>query len=203
MSYTTIDALRESLARPTPKAHSPEYVKKMLHAVPDAPVVDRTAFILERVKGKVVLDIGASGKLHEAIKQSAFIVKGIDKSRDDDECVAFDLDDVRYHVLPQWDNIECVVCGEVLEHLGNPGFFLARLRKLYRVPTIFSVPNAFTATGRKHLENGVENVNQDHVAWYSYKTLRTLLERYGYTIAEFAWYNGQPYTAEGLIVVAH
>jgi hypothetical protein len=33
--------------------------------------------------------------------------------------------------------------------------------------------------------------------------LRTLLERYGYTIAEFAWYNGQPYTAEGLIVVAH
>lgn len=200
MSYATIDALRESLARPTPKVRTPEYVAKMLHAVPDAPVVDRAAFIRERCQGKVVLDVGASGPMHDVIVKVASTTYGLDR-RDGPDITGFDLDAILPE-LPCFKDVEIVVCGEVLEHLSNPGWLLARLHEQYRVPVIVTVPNAFTAAGRKHLENGIENVNKDHVAWYSYHTLKGLLERHGYTIAEFAWYNGQPFTAEGLIVVA-
>ena len=64
MSYATLDALRESLARPTPRATaSPEYAAKMLHAIPEAPVVDRIAFVLTRCQGKRVVELGASGRL--------------------------------------------------------------------------------------------------------------------------------------------
>jgi hypothetical protein len=47
----------------------------------------------------------------------------------------------------------------------------------------------------------VENVNKDHGAWYSWKTLTTLLERHGFTIREFYWYGGDGPTAQGLIMV--
>jgi 2-polyprenyl-3-methyl-5-hydroxy-6-metoxy-1,4-benzoquinol methylase len=196
--YASIDDLRSHLRETTTPA-SPEYAAKMLHAVPDAEVVDRAKFILERCKGQVVLDVGASGPMHEAIAKVAGKVYGIDR-QDGDGIVGIDLDD--YHAqLPVFADVTRIVCGEVLEHLSNPGWFLKRLRAAYRCETIITVPNAFAEAGRGQLKRGTEVVNRDHVAWYSYKTLSVLLERHGYTVKEFYWYHGQPYTAEGLIVV--
>ena len=201
MSYATIDALRESLARP---AHSPDksaaYAAKMLHDLPDGDTVDRVQFILERCKGKVVLEFGASGPLHRAIVKVARVAYGVDVAPEDDAVIAFDLDDVTITRLPEYAP-DVIVCGEILEHLSNPGYFLARLRQ-YDAPVIISVPNAFAKLQARHLADGHENVNIDHVAWYSPRTLRTLLERSGYGIQAFHWYNGDPGTAEGLIVVA-
>lgn len=219
MSYATIDALRESLADKTPK-YSPDYVAKMMHAVPETTVVDRHAFVLERCKGKGVLEFGASGKLHDEIKKVAGHYIGVDREGDGEGVVGFDLDDVSRWSLPPHEYFhpvsmvlpseplslevfDVIVCGEVIEHLSNPGWFLTRLRRQYAgVPVIITVPNAFAEAGRSHMKRGVENVNRDHVAWYSYRTLRTLLERVGYSISSFHWYHGQPYTAEGLIVIA-
>jgi 2-polyprenyl-3-methyl-5-hydroxy-6-metoxy-1,4-benzoquinol methylase len=196
--YASIDDLRSHL-RETSKPVSPEYAAKMLHAVPDAEVVDRAKFILERCKGQVVLDVGASGPMHEAIVNVAAKVYGIDR-QDGDGVVGIDLDD--YHAaLPVFSDVTRIVCGEVLEHLSNPGWFLKRLREAYRCETIITVPNAFAEAGRGQLKRGTEVVNIDHVSWLSYTTLRTLLQRHGYEIKNFWWYNGQPYTAEGLIVV--
>jgi 2-polyprenyl-3-methyl-5-hydroxy-6-metoxy-1,4-benzoquinol methylase len=196
--YATIDDLRSQLGAPESKV-SPEYAAKMLHAVPDAEVVDRAKFILERCKGQVVLDVGASGPMHEAIVKVAAKVYGIDR-QDGDGVVGIDLDD--YHAaLPVFADVTRIVCGEVLEHLSNPGWFLKRLRDAYRCETIITVPNAFAEAGRGQLKRGTEVVNRDHVAWYSYKTLSVLLERHGYAVKQFYWYGGQPYTSEGLIVV--
>lgn len=218
MSYDTIDALRESLARPAHQVQTPEYVAKMMHDVPETTVVDRAKFILERCAGKRVLEFGASGALHTLIRAQASEYLGVDR-HGGDRVRAFDLDDVSFPGLPcpgvtisGEDGVglgtfhpsmpEVIVCGEVLEHLANPGYFLERLRAQFAdIPVIISVPNAFTEVGLKHIRDGVENVNRDHVSWYSYRTLRTLLERVGYTIDQFHWYNGQPFTAEGLIVV--
>lgn len=198
MTYATIDDLRSQLGAPESKV-SPEYAAKMLHAVPDAEVVDRAKFILERCKGQVVLDVGASGPMHEAIVKVAAKVYGIDR-QDGDGVVGIDLDD--YHAaLPVFADVTRIVCGEVLEHLSNPGWFLKRLRAAYRCETIITVPNAFAEAGRGQLKRGTEVVNRDHVSWYSYKTLSVLLERHSYVVNGFWWYNGQPYTAEGLIVV--
>jgi hypothetical protein len=201
VSFATIDSLRESLAAPQRKVHSPEYARKMLHDVPDAEVVDRSAFVLARCKGKAVLHVGASGRLHEEMLKTARKVAGISREGGDG-VMAFDLDEVGAE-LPHIEGVELVVCGEVLEHLSNPGHFLDRLRATYPgIPVIVTVPNAFASAGRKHMTEGVENVNIDHVAWYSYRTLKTLVERAGYAVAEFHWYApGEPYFAEGLIFV--
>lgn len=194
----TLDHLRDTLCGP-----DEAYRKKQLHPVPDAPVVDRAAFILGRCKGKVVLDVGASGPMHEAIVRVAAKCYGIDREHRSD-VLAVDLDDYRSE-LPQLPDVQLVVCGEVVEHLGNPAQFLQRLRTAHNCPVIITVPNAFGDGGRKSLERGVENCNLDHVAWYSHRTIKTLLERAGYGITEFCWYGSKgqrPKFSEGMIVVA-
>jgi 2-polyprenyl-3-methyl-5-hydroxy-6-metoxy-1,4-benzoquinol methylase len=200
-AYASIDDLRSQLGARTPAASTVEYAAKMLHKVPSAPVVDRAAFILEQCRGKRVLEFGASGPMHAAIVKVAELTVGVDREASDG-VIGFDLDNVVDHRLPNVD-VDVVICGEVIEHLSNPGWFLTRLRRQYPgIPVVITVPNAFSQVAAQHIVKGVENVNRDHVAWYSYRTLMTLLERHGYTRNLFAWYNGQPHTAEGLIVVA-
>lgn len=186
---------------------SPEYREKQLHPVPDVPLVDRVQFLIERCRGKAVLDIGASGPMHAKIVSVAAKCWGIDRVGNGAEVIECNIDNP-HGDLPRWDDdqrLQLVVCGEVIEHLSNPGSFLKRLREKYRgVPVIITVPNAFSDSGRKQMERGVENCNRDHVAWYSPRTIRTLVEREGYAIREFYWYGheGQrPKFSEGLIVV--
>ena len=201
MECLTIADFRESLCGP-----SPEYVAKMCHPVPDAPVVNREDFILARCQGKVVLDIGASGPMHEGIVEVSKRCYGIDRPVRSDvllghDTFGIDLDD-RDCDLPILRDVELMVCGEVIEHLSNPGWFLDRLRKAYpRIPVIVTVPNAFSDIGRAALLKGPENCNGDHIAWHSHRTIKTLLSRHGYEIREFLWYRGRPKFSEGLIVV--
>ncbi len=201
MPYATLDALRSDLGKAERSAASAAYAAKMLHPVPESRSVDRTAFLLERCAGQVVLEFGASGPLHAALEKAATKVYGVDLVAAPG-VQAFDLDDVSQATLPAPADVTRVVCGELLEHLSNPGWFLARLRRAYRgVPVFLTVPNAFSDIARRHITTGTENVNKDHVAWFSHRTLTTLLGRVGYEVREHYWYNGPPYLAEGLIVV--
>lgn len=209
MSYASIDDLRSQLGAPPATAASPAYAAKMLHPLPVGRALDRSAFILEAVKGKRVLEFGATGPMHDAVVKAAAAVYCVDREDDleaDPPVLGFDLDDVSRAELPGGGGLPpygLILCGEVIEHLSNPGWFLTRLRRQFpAVPVLITVPNAFTLKGRSHLEAGVENVNIDHVSWYSPRTLRTLLERAGYAITDFAWYGGRPPYSEGLIVVA-
>jgi hypothetical protein len=183
-----------------PEFKSPEYRAKMLHEVPDAPVVDRAAFIMEQAKGKRVLNLGcASGGLHGLIQAVARSVAGVDKQPGDWIVCDIDKDPDRLSIVKE---IELVVAGEILEHLANPGRVLDALRWL-RVPLLITAPNAFAMAGMRWMADGIENVNKDHVAWYSYWTMKALVERYGFAVKTFAWYNGKPRTAEGLIFLVN
>lgn len=205
----TLSEIREEIA--SYGHREPEYYQRMMHQVPDAPVVDRTKFILERCRDKRVLNLGcASGGLHEAIRQVASGLTGVDHHRPYD--VWMDLNEIDgNHVEDQWERefgqkpvhsgFGLIVCGEVLEHLDCPGPLLWFLKK-FKAPLLLTAPNAFSEIAAAHMAGGVENVNVDHVAWYSYRTLRTLLERYDWQAREFCWYNGRPRTAEGLIFLA-
>jgi 2-polyprenyl-3-methyl-5-hydroxy-6-metoxy-1,4-benzoquinol methylase len=208
MTYATIDQLRESLAGATHQVMSPEYIAKMMHTVPEATVVDREKFILERCKGKRVLEFGASGRLQKAIFSGATFYIGVDRQESPElHIVGFDLDSVKEEELPSFapgvQPPDVIVCGEIIEHLANPGYFLERLHAQFTgIPVVISVPNGTSAPAAVHLRDSIENVNKDHVAWYSWKTLNTLLTRYGYSIEGFHWYGGKPMISEGLIVVA-
>jgi len=172
-----------------------EYDSRMMHRVPSASVVVRHKFIRDACKGKTVLDVGGSGQLQEIIKSVAKAYKSVDKDSAD-YCVDLDREKI-----PVVNDIDLVVGGEVIEHLSNPGFFLDGLRG-YHVPIIFTVPNAFCDSGKHWALKGIENVNQDHVAYYSYNTFKVLLTRHGFVIDKFMWYNGRPGVAEGLVFLA-
>lgn len=197
--YATIDELRSQLGG-TPQ-RSPEYIAKMLHPIPTTDEVNREKFILGNCQGKRVLEFGASGPLHEAIVTVASDYLGVDRTPAPG-VVVFDLDDVSLLALPRNGTPDLIVCGEVLEHLGNPQWFLTRLRMQFKgVPVILTVPNAFSEKAHRWAQRNTENVNADHVAWYSPKTLSVLLQRAGYTVGGLYWYGGSGPTADGLVVV--
>lgn len=182
------------------------YRRKQLHAVPPMPVVSREEFLIGVCRGQVVLDIGASGPMHDGIVEVAKECWGIDHPDNDDGRArpgVFYIDLDRYDAVLPNRKVDVVVLGEVLEHLGNPGQFLDKLRADYAgTKTVITVPNAFSEVARRWMLQGIENVNDDHCCWFSPKTIRTLLERSGYLIGSSYWYNGQALLAEGLIVVA-
>jgi len=60
MSYSSIADLRTHLAGHG--QHGAAYAEKMFHPVPDLPVVaDRARYLVEKAKGKIVLDVGCTG----------------------------------------------------------------------------------------------------------------------------------------------
>lgn len=179
---------------------SPEYCEKMVHEIPKAQCVDRAEFVLGRCKDKVVLHIGCIGPLHAELVRVAGKAYGIDREPADGCENFYQIDLDRAECLPELSDLDLVLCGEMLEHLSNPGHFLD-LVKAYGCDIIITVPNAFSAVGFSWANRGTEIVNREHVAWYSWHTLKTLVERHGYHIKEFYWYGGKPIVSEGLIVV--
>lgn len=179
----------------------PARVEKMIHPLPQARIVEREVYILEKVKDKVVLDIGATGPMHEAILELAKVCYGIDiVAKDEKNYFQVDIDQA--NALPDFvEKPEIVIAGEVIEHLSNAGHFLELLKK-YDCPILLTTPNAYSEIAAKAVLRGFEEVNKEHVCWYSFQTLSVLLERHGYEIRERCWYNGnpeQPALAEGLI----
>lgn len=185
--------------------HTPEYWDKMMHPIPEASVVDRERFILERVKDKTVLDIGCSGPLAVAIAKRAKEYYGIDKiiekALQDQEMPHYFMMDIdRADSMPEIPGLELVIAAEIIEHLSNAGHFLDLLHPL-GAPVILTTPNAHTRVGSQYLKQGIESVNKEHVAWYSWHTMKTLLTRHRFIIKQWHWYRGDPYYAEGLIFV--
>lgn len=201
MSFATLDDLRSQLGAPPRAADDPAYRAKMLHDLPALQIADRVKCFVTHATGKRVLEFGASGPLHDQVRAVAAAYLGVDREAAEG-VVACDLDDVSQPGLPSFEAPDVILCGEVLEHLSNPGWFLTRLRRQYPgVPVVISVPNAQSEASVRWLAKGQENVNADHVAWYSPHTLRVLLQRAGYTAASFYYYNGTDPMAEGLLVV--
>lgn len=186
MNPKTLDQLHQELYQY--RNHDASYHDRMVHDIPDAEVIERKTFILKKCVDRVVLDIGCFGPLHDEIKTIAKTAYGIDHKVLKNDPLFFELE-ITKAPLPELKDVEIVVCGEVVEHLSNPGLFLEELKQKYPCEKLFSVPNAFGSFHVNWTRKGQENVNDDHVAYYSYKTFTTLLKRYGYKITEFYWYD--------------
>lgn len=174
-----------------------EWVDKMIHKVPEAPVFDRAEYLVKACTGKVILDVGASGPMSEKLAEVAkeYHAVGIDENPGFENYHQIDLEVDNY---PPFKDYDLIIAGEILEHLSNAGHFLDLIRQ-YKTQVIITVPNAYSIAGWKYMSRGIEAVNKEHVAWYSYHTLKVLVERHGFKILLWAWYNGKPLTAEGLI----
>lgn len=184
-----------------------EYDERMMHRIPlDAPVVSRFTFLRDRCRDKCVLSLGCIGPGQDVIDEVAAECYTIDR-----EPVArerhkvMDLDKCPPRMPGQSWGIDLIVASEIVEHLLQPGRVLRALRT-YGVPLIVTVPNACGYIMQYHAQRGVENVNVDHVAWYTWRTMTTLLHRTGWQVDEFYWNDEHggyaPPVTEGLIFVA-
>jgi 2-polyprenyl-3-methyl-5-hydroxy-6-metoxy-1,4-benzoquinol methylase len=177
---------------------SVEYIDKMLHKIPDRPVVNRVEYLVIATRGKIVLDLGASGPMAESLQRIAKEYHGVDCQSNPAIKNFYQVDFDRVDDLPDIPNLDIIIAGEILEHLSNAGHFLDMVHKLQK-PVILTTPNAFSEAGNQQLTRGYECVNREHVCWYSYHTLKVLVERHRFKILNWYWYNGKPKTAEGLI----
>ena len=85
---------------------------------------------------------------------------------------------------------DVVLAGELLEHLDQPGRFLEGAKVLLRPRgrLLITTPNAVSMTNFVSSLMYREFVNPDHVAWFSWHTLKTLLGRHGWEIDHVAYY---------------
>lgn len=158
----------------------------------------RSDEILALVQGPLVLDIGCAGHrvepnrldwLHGRLRQY-FNVTGIDISEKNVKTMeAFGFDDLHVQSAESFDLgrlYNTIVAGEVIEHLSNPGQFLARVRK-HLLPggsLVLSTPYGFslmyTAYAANHFPTTCEN--REHACWFCLSTIAELARREGFEI---------------------
>jgi len=198
----SLDALHEEIDRLHAWGVTAAYADKQLHPIPQAPVIDRVAYIVARCKAQRVLNIGsASGTLHAAIKAVATSVIGVDHENGPNVDVWLDLDE--YAALQAWrlPAVDLIVFAETLEHVLLPGAVLRKLREA-QAPLLVTTPNAYASGSIAWVKRGYENINREHSHIYSYHSLKVMLERTGWTPEAWAGYGGTWPTQEGLIVLA-
>jgi SAM-dependent methyltransferase len=177
--------------------------------------VQRVEFIRAACKGKKVLHLGCTNYPYtkEAINTNALLHFELEKIAD--EVYGFDFDQAgidilsehgaknlyqadleKLEVVPLNKQFDVIVAGEMIEHLNNPGLFLQGIKRFMNADTslIITTINAYCAMrfwvyflrGKGGLS---EPVHPDHVAYYSYSTLKLLINRADLDVKDFLFYD--------------
>lgn len=160
----------------------------------------REDFILNRVKGKKVLDLGCidhdlssrnTGQwLHEHIRKQAAYVLGLDNESKYILQLQQEGYNVQYADVSNYDlhkTFDIIIAGELIEHLPNPGSFL-QCTKMHMRPDSLLILTTHNALSFSYF---VQNLllgklpeNPTHCACYSISNLERLLAMYDFTIVE-------------------
>jgi SAM-dependent methyltransferase len=171
--------------------------------------VDRAEFIVDRCRGRRVLDLGVVGEtcltadarvagfpssLHTRIRDVAASVVGVDHSQTEvaallaaDPSLRLYAADVEAMAEPLADEapFQAVIAGDVIEHLSNPGLALEQAHRVLEPggSLIVSSPNAYGAPNYARFLLGRYAEGADHVQSYTKYTLANLLERHDFEIS--------------------
>jgi SAM-dependent methyltransferase len=184
--------------------------------MPHTKAVDRIDYLARVAARRRVIHIGFAGEtrarleqlrsnplwLHGRLSEHAASLVGIDLDSDavararaaGFEAFAADVGDgaaLRGLLDEGLEPAEVVIAGEVIEHLERPGEFLEAVhalvapggRLVVTTPNAASLLNPLAAAGRYEL------INPDHVAFYSWYTLKNLLERHAWAVQGFVTYH--------------
>jgi hypothetical protein len=194
------------------------FLDTMVHRVPDAICVNRIQAVVTYCKDKKVLHLGCRGQskepseLHGEISTVATELWGVDIAEMDiPNFILCNLDSswwyytirdrlsIRHEKSVDFD---LIVASEILEHLANAGQFFENCRK-FKCPIVVTVPNAYCNSRFSIMRKGIEYDNVQHLAYYSYNTLKRLLERYGFNPKKFYWVDSvMPFFARGIMFYA-
>lgn len=178
-------------------------------------LVQRLEVIRELCRGKRVLHLGCTNfpytkqaiehnmLLHFELENIASHVTGFDYDQEGlDILAAHGSTDLFRADLEKLDEVLCdekfevIVAGEMIEHLNNPGLFLHGIKRFMAEETrlVITTINAYCALriaiyGVRGNGGTNEPVHPDHIAYYSYSTLRLLLERHDFNVDDFMFYD--------------
>jgi 2-polyprenyl-3-methyl-5-hydroxy-6-metoxy-1,4-benzoquinol methylase len=181
-------------------------------------IVNKENYLLGQATGKkVVLHVGCASSpstrkrlaqgdlLHSNLaraKAPGATLTGIDIDPDgveilrehlpDHEIVVGDACLLRDHFGDR--RFDFIIAGDVIEHIANPGHFVAACvgQLSPNGVVVFTTINAFGIARFLQALLNHEAVHPDHVAYYSTKTLATLLRRDQLTILESGYYRAEP-----------
>lgn len=177
--------------------------------------IQRVDFIKEACRGKKVLHLGCTNYPYtdDAIANNMLLHFELEKIAS--ELYGFDFDKAGLDIieragaknvfeadLEQLQNVvldetfDVIIGGEMIEHLSNPGLFLSGIKRFMRPDTqlVITTINAYCAMrfliyGLRGKGGKNEPVHPDHVSYYSYTTLKLMLERHGFKMNEFHFYD--------------
>lgn len=178
-------------------------------------LVQRVEHIRSLCVNKTVLHLGCTNYpytqdaiendmlLHFQLAETASELYGFDADKDGLRVLEqngttdlFEADLEKLDEVPLNKTFDVIIAGEMIEHLNNPGLFLNGIKRFMHSDSILVVTtiNAYCVMrfvmyflrGR-----GGENepVHPDHISYYSYKTLKLVLERHDLKLDDFFFYD--------------
>lgn len=184
-------------------------------------VLDRAAFLAAFARNKAVLHVGcadwpgtgqrleAGTLLHLQLAACAASLVGIDSSVEGiealkkaglDNCLVMDAEQLSLSA-----RFDVIVAGDVMEHLSNPGLFVARAADLLSPDgqLVIGVPNAFSAADFARLAlRHRESTHYEHTAVCTPKTLGGLCSRFGFAPTQLTFTLQPPGRGESSAFVA-
>ena len=178
----------------------------MVHKLPKAPLVDRITYLTELSRGRRVIHVGfvdtgcqtmqaqAGSWLHGHLNEVASSLVGIDVNASGVaeaaaagyEAYAADCRDPEALAALDLAPAQLVIAGEVIEHLDDPGAFLAGLQTLVApggqlvvtTPNAYGLFNVLASLARREINH------PDHVMMFTWRTLTNLGSRHGWEPVE-------------------
>ncbi|MGD0126387.1 MAG: methyltransferase domain-containing protein [Terriglobia bacterium] len=202
-------------------------------------LVDRDAFLLSLARGKSVVHLGAANSpyhkqdaergemLHQKLQPVAGRLVGIDS---DAEAVAWlrehhQIQNIRAADVcsPVLDlgKFDLILCCDIIEHVSDTASLLRGIKPLMNGDSrlVVTTINALSMKPALRALLGREAVHPDHVSYYSFSTLGSLLLRHGFRPVEYAtfaygtvsrltgaacaaMYRIAPSLADGILIIA-
>jgi 2-polyprenyl-3-methyl-5-hydroxy-6-metoxy-1,4-benzoquinol methylase len=177
--------------------------------IPNVRVVPRVPEILRLCANKKVLHLGCADMpyilqrgedlLHKRLAKitAPDMLWGLDSSEEGvrvlskmgfDHVVHGDVE--RMKAESQQMDFDIILAGEIIEHVANPGIFLKSITSIMSRKTelVLTTPNAFSFKQFLHSMMRREKVHEDHNFYFSYRTLRHLLEKFDLKCKEIYYY---------------
>ncbi len=171
----------------------------------DFDLVQRLDFVIDSCRDKKVLHLGCTNHpyteeaigsemlLHFSLEKVCSEIYGLDYDQKGLDILAkhgstnlYRADLEKLEEVELEEIFDVIIAGEIIEHLNNPGLFLSGIQRFMDSKTklVITTVNAycgmrFLVYGLRGKQGANEPVHPDHVAYYSYSTLKLLLRRHG------------------------
>ncbi len=181
-------------------------------------LVDRVGLIKDSARGRRTLHLGCTNwpytsdsiaqktLLHQELEAITPDLYGFDFDQEGIDILSasgsrnlYRADLERLEEVDLDDTFDVIIAGEMIEHLNNPGKFLNGIKRFMNLETdlMITTINAYSAMrfamyGLRGRGGFNEPVHPDHVAYYSYRTLKLLVERNGFELRRFCFYDVGP-----------